>query len=247
MREREFVFKESDKEGAEILESVTAAPLFNKWMYDTIVRYCKGNILEIGSGTGNISEFFIKDKKAINLSDVRKEYCDILKNKFPSHQGKIFLMDLVKENFDTEYASHIGTFDTVFALNVIEHIKDNKRALSNCSKLLKPGGTIIILVPAYEWLYNILDEELYHYQRYTKSTLEGVLTKSSFQIEKSFYFNFVGMAGWFYAGKILKERTLTKNKMSLYNKLVPINKLLDRILFNSIGLSVVSVATKPKE
>jgi len=243
---REFVFKESDKEGAEILESVTAAPLFNKWMYDTIVRYCSGKILEIGSGTGNISEFFIKDNKNINLSDVRKEYCDILLNKFPSQKDQIFLMDLVKENFDSEYASLIGTFDTVFALNVIEHIKDNQKALTNCHKLLKPGGTIIILVPAYEWLYNVLDEELYHYQRYTKSTLEDVLKRSSFRIEKSFYFNFVGMAGWFYAGKILKEKTLTKNKMSLYNKLVPINKLLDRIIFNSAGLSVVSVGIKSK-
>ena len=56
---KEFQFKVEDKEGLNTLETISKADKFNRWMFDTISPYCKGRILEIGSGIGNISQFFI--------------------------------------------------------------------------------------------------------------------------------------------------------------------------------------------
>ena len=60
--------KEIDLEGLETLNVIEKANKFNKWMYDTIKPHCKGKILEIGSGIGNISEYFIKDNQNIVLN-----------------------------------------------------------------------------------------------------------------------------------------------------------------------------------
>jgi 2-polyprenyl-3-methyl-5-hydroxy-6-metoxy-1,4-benzoquinol methylase len=233
--------KEIDQEGLEILSVIEKADRFNEWMYRTIAPHCKGKILEIGSGIGNISQFFIADKQEIVLSDLRDNYCDILRNKF---NNPVMKMDLVHPDFDNEYAGAIGTFDTLFALNVVEHIKDDLLAIGNCKKLLKPGGTLIILVPAYQFLFNNFDVELEHFRRYTQKSLKAVIVKNNLRITKLFSFNFIGIFGWFVSGKILREKSIPEGQMSLFNKLVPICKIADFLTFNQMGLSVICIATK---
>ncbi|WP_339889643.1 class I SAM-dependent methyltransferase [uncultured Flavobacterium sp.] len=233
--------KEIDLEGLEILNVIEKANKFNNWMYETIKPHCKGKILEIGSGIGNISEYFVKDKQDIVLSDLRDNYIEIAKKKFPNDVIKI---DLVDENFDKKYSSLLGTFDTVFALNVVEHIKDDVQAIANCKKLLKKGGHLIILVPAYQSLFNQFDVELEHYRRYTQKSLKKIIIENQLTIKKTFSFNLIGILGWFVTGSVLKKKSIPEGQMGLFNKLVPIFKLADVLTFRKIGLSVICFAVK---
>ena len=238
----DFDFKEIDAEGQETLEAITDADKFNRWMYDTIRPHCSGRILEVGSGIGNISSFFIDNKEDLTLSDVRQNYVDILAQKFPSQDA--FLLDLVLPEFDTVFKDYMGTFDTIFALNVIEHIEDHHLAMSNINKLLKPGGKAVILVPAFQKLYNRIDKELYHFRRYTRKTLLEIFDKSKYEIKHSTYFNFTGIFAWFIGGKIFKDSTVKKGKMSLYNTLVPVFKIVDIPMKQLAGLSVIVIGEK---
>lgn len=233
--------KEIDLEGLVTLNVIEKADRFNEWMYQNINPDCKGRILEIGSGIGNISKFFIENKQEIVLSDLRDNYCDILKEKFNNPVVKI---DLVHPNFDQEYADYLETFDSLFALNVVEHIEDDVLAIANCKKLLKNGGILIILVPAYQWLFCNFDTELEHFRRYTQKSLKKIITKNQFKINKTFYFNVIGILGWLLSGKILKKKTIPEEQMGLFNLLVPIFKLVDAITLKKIGLSVICVSVK---
>lgn len=237
----DFHFKEIDVEGQTTLEAIDKADNFNEWMYQTIKPYCTGKVLEIGSGIGNISRYFLRDQFDITFSDIRTSYCEVLIQKFPA--SKIVELDLVDADFDNKFASLLGTFDTVYALNVVEHIKDDNLAIQNAKKLLKDGGNIIILVPAYQSLYNRFDVVLEHYRRYTSGTLNTLIGKH-FKIIHSQYFNFIGIFGWFFSGSILKKKTVPAGQMTLFNKLVAIFKLADKILLNKAGLSVISVGKK---
>lgn len=237
----DFHFKEIDADGQTTLEAIDKADNFNEWMYQTIKPFCKGKVLEIGSGIGNISRYFLRDNFDITFSDIRTSYCDVLLQKFPS--SKVLEIDLVDTNFDIKFAHLMNTFDTVYALNVVEHIKDDSLAISNAKKLLKEGGNIIILVPAYQALYNRFDVVLEHYRRYTNTTLNALIGKH-FKIEHSQYFNFIGIFGWFFSGSILKKKTVPAGQMSLFNKLVLVFKLVDKILLNKSGLSVIAVGKK---
>ncbi|WP_415060765.1 class I SAM-dependent methyltransferase [Flavobacterium sp.] len=233
--------KEIDLEGMETLHVIEKANKFNRWMYETIKPFCKGKILEIGCGIGNISEFFIQDSQDIVLSDLRENYLEIVSKKFTNPTIKINLID---PEFDTKYDEIIGTFDTVFALNVIEHIEDDKQAIANCKKLLKKGGNLIILVPAYQFLFNNFDKELEHFRRYTRKKIETVIAENHLEIVNSFYFNFIGIIGWFVSGSILKKKTIPENQMGLFNLLVPVFRWADKIILNKIGLSVICVSKK---
>jgi|TARA_B100001964_G_C14186002_1_gene578653 2-polyprenyl-3-methyl-5-hydroxy-6-metoxy-1,4-benzoquinol methylase len=165
--------KEIDQVGTDTLDLIRDAGKFNKWMYKTIEPYCKGKILEIGSGVGNISQFFLEDAYPITLSDIRQGYCDKLKHDFSSYKTlqEIQLIDLTDPDFDNKFKDLFNSFDTIFALNVVEHIFDDNLAIKNCRKLLNNNGNLIILVPSYQKLFNGIDKSLDHYRRYNKKTL----------------------------------------------------------------------------
>ena len=243
---KEFEYKPVDTEGEDTLNTIALANHFNKWMYDTIQPWCHGRILEVGSGVGNISEFFLKDNKTIHLTDIRDGYCESLREKFTGNISLLGIetMNLVDENFDEKFEKYFGYFDTVFALNVVEHIFNDQLAVSNCNKLLKKGGRLIILVPAFQLLFNNFDIELEHYRRYTRKKLESLFLSYGFSITHSRYFNAAGIAGWFVSGKIQHHRIIPAGQIRLYNRLVCIFQLLDKMIFNSVGLSVITVGTK---
>lgn len=241
-----FTFKEIDQEGLDTLSVIEKADRFNEWMYQTIKPYCKGNVFEVGSGIGTISERFFRDKINLTLSDIRSGYCDRLSEKFGKMAtlGGVVQMDLTHPEFDVVFADHLQAYDTVFALNVVEHIQDDSLAVQNGHKLLKPGGHLIILVPAYQALYNRFDAELEHYRRYTKARLNSLISGINFDVIHSQYFNLMGIAGWFVSGKLQNNQTIPGGQMNLYNALVPVFKVVDKLTFNAAGLSVISVGRK---
>lgn len=236
---------EHDEVGESTLATIAAADAFNRWMYDTIQEYCKEPVLEIGSGLGNISRFFIADGKRIMLSDLRQEYCASLSEKFSASKNLVGIapIDLVAPNFEETYREYIGAFQSVVALNVVEHIENDSLAMQNFKKLLAKNGTLVILVPAYQWLFSRFDAELGHFRRYTKNRLTALFEKNGFRVQKSHYFNSVGIAGWFLFGKILKKKQIQEGQMKLYNILVPIIKLVDFCTLRSFGLSVIAIGT----
>ena len=238
--------KPGDPVGLETLEALAEAEKFNEWMYDTIKPFCKGPVLEIGSGIGNISQFFMRDKTMITLTDLRDEYCELLKNKFSGNQFLLGVekVDLIDPDFDSKFEKYFGTYQTVYALNVVEHIEADFKAIQNCKKLLKNDGNLVILVPAYNFLYNNFDVELGHFKRYTKKTLAKLFNDNQFKIIHKQYFNMPAMFGWFWYGKVLGRKVLPKGPIDTYNKMVPIFKIADKIVFNLFGNSVIIVGKK---
>ena len=73
-----------DPVGLHTLKVIAKANRFNTWMYDQFKHQLKGEILEIGSGIGNISKLVIEEGHFITLSDYNEEYCEVLKKQFPA-------------------------------------------------------------------------------------------------------------------------------------------------------------------
>lgn len=236
----------SDPSGFETLEAFSQADTFNKWQYNALNRFAQGQILEIGSGTGNISAFFLKEHEQVCLTDLRPEYCELLKNKFgpDPHLLGVYELDLSLHNFESTYPYLLNKFDTVIASNVIEHISEDSLAVSNAKSLLKNNGRLIVLVPAGQWLYNSIDKELGHYKRYSKSSLKSLLESAGLFVEDTRYFNAAAILGWWISGNILREKTVSSAKMTLYNRMTPIFKITDWFIAPFVGISVISVGIK---
>jgi SAM-dependent methyltransferase len=230
--------------GHQTLETISKAGEFNKWLYETIEPFCYGRILEIGSGIGNLSSFFINNGKNITLSDYDELYVQLLKEKFVRNPSiEVFQLDLNDENFKKKHKGLQNSFDSIFLLNVLEHINDDLTAVDNCRFLLKTNGNLLILVPSSSFLYSKMDINLGHYRRYSSSSLKAVLLWNKLEVTRTFHFNALGIAGWWW-NKLLKKEKISEQKMKAFNKMVPLAKFLDGLFFNRIGLSVVSIAIK---
>lgn len=92
--------------------------------------------------------------------------------------------------YDGEIGRSEGGFDLILALDVMEHIKDEPGVIRGLKMALKQGGTAIVIVPAYQWLWGVQDEVAHHFRRYTMSDLADMVKRSGgFKIVRKTYFN----------------------------------------------------------
>jgi 2-polyprenyl-3-methyl-5-hydroxy-6-metoxy-1,4-benzoquinol methylase len=242
----EILSPEEDVTGKETLDFFAEAHEFNQWMFSALSPYCKDNILEIGSGIGNISKLLLENYNQVCLSDLREKYCDILVKQFSGnpHLQNVYEFDLGEPNLHQTHPILIGRFDSVIASNVVEHVEDDRLAIRNCYDMLKPKGRLVVLVPAYGFLYNGLDKELGHFRRYKRDSVTGLLAAEGFSVIHTQYFNATGILGWWFSGSVQKKTILPKNQLDLYNKLIPFIRLIDKIVWNRMGLSLITVGEK---
>ncbi len=236
--------QQTDPSGRETLELFAEAPAFNRWLFDQISSFCNGEVLEVGSGIGNISGLLMEKNEWVYLSDLRIEYCHLLEKKYATnpHLRAVYQFDLSLSDFDSRFPEMLHRFDTVIALNVVEHIESDERAVKNAKKLLRPGGNLIILVPAGQLLFNRFDEELGHFRRYNKKTVSRLLSEAGLTVIRAKYFNFGGILGWLYSGTMLKKKIIPRSQLKLFNQLVPAFRILDQLVAHAAGLSVIVVA-----
>jgi SAM-dependent methyltransferase len=143
-------------------------------------------------------------------------------------------------------------FDVVLLLDVLEHIDDDDAALRGIHAVLRPGGTLLITVPACQFLWSKHDVVNEHRRRYSRRLLAQRLTGAGFQIDKISYFNtmmFPPIAAVRLAGRLLPEREPSPD-MAHVNE--PFNRLfhslfaMERHFLSAfslpIGVSLIAVA-----
>jgi len=106
----------------------------------------------------------------------------------------------------------------VFSLNVFEHIQDDSIALREIYQKLKPGGTLLIYVPAFACLWTNLDEKVFHHRRYTKKTLRRLVEQEGLVIEDARYADCLGfIAVLIFRALNRSASSLTASSITLYD------------------------------
>jgi 2-polyprenyl-3-methyl-5-hydroxy-6-metoxy-1,4-benzoquinol methylase len=95
-------------------------------------------------------------------------------------------------------------YDCVLATDVLEHIEDDHAAFAKLASLVRPGGLILVTVPAGPWLFGYHDESLGHYRRYTRTTLRRLVADHC-RVEMIRYFGFVLIPVCFLYSKVLRR------------------------------------------
>jgi SAM-dependent methyltransferase len=81
------------------------------------------------------------------------------------------------------------SFDLAVCMDVIEHLEDDRRALRELRRVVAPGGTLLVTVPAYQWLWSSHDTVHHHYRRYRRKTLLRAARETGWCSQRSTYFN----------------------------------------------------------
>jgi SAM-dependent methyltransferase len=139
-------------------------------------------ILDVGCGTGGmlpmLSHFGLVS--GIEGEPMAVERCRSAFGEFDVRQGEI-PGDVPSD----------GTFDVVTAFDVIEHIDDEAAALESLRSAVRPGGTVVVTVPALSWLWSDHDVVNGHKRRYTRGSLMGAIHRAGLELDHISYFNTV--------------------------------------------------------
>ncbi len=214
--------------GPDILDALADANRFNRWMADTIIPYLGRDVLELGAGMGNLTRHLARRRKRYIATDIDAEHLARLQSRL-QHRPNITtaVCDLTStsdfEPFHTEV-------DSVVCLNVLEHVEDDLAGLRNIHSALKPNGRAIVLVPQGSGVYGTLDEALGHFRRYSRDELAEKMKATGFRVEQVLEFNRITYPGWFLNGRILKRRTFSRFQLSVFDRLVPLWRVIDGAL-----------------
>jgi SAM-dependent methyltransferase len=82
-------------------------------------------------------------------------------------------------------------FDLIFLLDVLEHVEADQESLNALARLLKPGGKLILTVPAFPFLWSSHDVQHHHFRRYRRPGLRAKLEQAGLEVQRISYFNTV--------------------------------------------------------
>jgi len=184
----------------EVLHTLAFTHNYNDWVYELLEPWLGNNILEIGCGTGNITKYLPGSRK-ITCVDKSELFVKHMRIDYP--EIDFHVLDISDEKaFDGKIL-----FDTIICVNVLEHIKDDMKALSNMHRLLSSGGRLLLYVPSQQWVYGTLDKHLGHHRRYVKNELVRKASAAGFEVKTVYYSNFFALFGWFLSNRVLKKRS----------------------------------------
>jgi SAM-dependent methyltransferase len=227
--------------GGRTLEVFAGTPRHNRWLYSKLAAHVRGDVLEIGSGIGNLSGFIVDAAESAVLSDMEPHYVETLRRTF----GGDPRVSVVPYDLDAAPPAVIAArrFDAIVAVNVIEHIQDDHRLVRALAGLLKPGGKLVVYVPACQFAYGSLDRVLGHYRRYSPATLSALLSGAGLQPAPPAYMNLLGLVGWTLNARLLRRQRLSPLQLTVFERLLPLLKIEDHVRL-PIGLGVYTAATR---
>ncbi len=222
------------------LETLSAADRFNDEVWSKVGRFVGSDILEVGIGIGIFTDKLLTKGKVFGV-DIVPEFVEAAKKR---HGDRLeYLVADMGAGIPGVLAGR--TFDTIVCMNVLEHIEDDQKTLDNFISLLRPGGRLILVVPAYQCLFNPLDSHDGHFRRYEKAELLSKMSAAGFSVIHQSRFNLFGILGWFVNGTLLRRKDLPTGQMGLFNKVAPLLFWLESLTGPPAGLSLLAVGAKP--
>jgi len=201
--------------------------------------YLGSSILDVGAGIGATAQLLSEHKcKRYLALEPDASFVDRMKR--ANADGL----------FNTSFECLAGTienlqindyFDTILYIDVLEHIEKDKDELIQAAKHLLPGGCIIILSPAHQFLYTPFDKAIGHVKRYNKKTL--LLAKpENFIVERICYLDSLGLIASLGNRLIIRSSNPNKSQVAIWDSwLVPCSTVFDKMIGYKLGKSIFSV------
>ena len=222
------------------LEAMAQARNYCQWILRQFAPYLGENIVEIGAGSGTFSQLLLDrgETRRLILFEAAANLLPLLRRRFTDTRVQLYC-----GSFDPSVLMQPS--DSIVLVNVLEHIRDDDLLLSQIHASLRKGGSLLLFVPACQWNYGSLDQAFDHYRRYSGVELERKIQSAGFRMEQRRYINFMGIASWFLAGKVLRQRTIKASQVRWYDSwIIPWTFKLEQFCRPPIGQSLLAVAIK---
>ncbi len=199
-----------------------------------IREFIHGDVLEVGAGIGANTKLFA-------ALDFRQWTC------LEPDAELVARMETLPDN---RYVSVTGTmddlpaearFDAILYIDVLEHIEDDRAEMTRAAQRLNPGGHLIVLSPAHQFLFTPFDAAIGHFRRYSRKSLRDA-APGTLRVRRLNYLDAAGMLASAGNRLLLRSAMPTEGQILTWDRLlVPVSRVIDPVLGFRVGKSVLGV------
>ncbi|WP_435011781.1 class I SAM-dependent methyltransferase (plasmid) [Tundrisphaera lichenicola] len=224
------------------LDLFAAARNWKSYFRDRIAPYLGEDVLEVGAGLGGTTRVLCRgtERRWVGLEPD------------PALAGRL-AEEVRSGNLPGNCEVRVGTlggadpaetFDTILYMDVLEHIEDDRAEVARAAAHLRPGGHVIALSPAHQWLFTPFDQAIGHHRRYTKATF-GALATPDLERVRLDYLDSIGFFASLANRLLLRSAMPKPSQIALWDRvLVRMSRIADPVLGFSAGKSVLAVWRK---
>ncbi len=211
-----------------------------------IAEFVRGEVLEVGAGIG---------ANTLALADLTYERWTCLEPDAvlaarielpPGGRHQTAVGTIGDLSADTKFETIL--YDTILYIDVLEHIEDDRGEMARAAVRLKPGGALIVMVPAHPFLFTPFDAAIGHFRRYTRASLLAASRSADPQplrTEKLVYLDAAGMLASAANRVLLRSAMPTERQILTWDRLlVPVSRLIDPLFAGRVGKNVLGIWRK---
>lgn len=222
------------------LELFQHAVRWKKYFARQIKPFIKGHVLEAGAGIG-ATTLLLNDGNASSWLLLEPDHVMYEQLNAKCTNGELPSNCSVQKGTTADIKA---SFDTILYIDVLEHIEDDKAELARAASLLNPGGHIIVLSPAFPYLFSPFDKAIGHYRRYTKKMMRQAGPDTLSCISNRYY-DTVGYFAALMNRLLLRQQYPTIRQVLFWDRwMVPVSTLTDKVCFHTFGKSIITVWKK---
>jgi SAM-dependent methyltransferase len=224
------------------LEDLSEAARYRRFLLELIEPHLGDSVLEVAAGLGDFA-VQLTGRKRLVVTDSDPSCLWSLSTRLGGRpEVEVRALDILGEiEVDPQVES-------VVAINLLEHLDDDVRAVKAMASTVIPGGNVVLFVPGYPSLYGQFDREVGHVRRYTPQTLRQVVEAAGLQVAVLRPVNLLGGLAWWAAVRMGGRSRPTPTLVKLYDRLiVPLVRVSERRFNPPFGQSVFCVARVPAE
>jgi len=224
---------------SEILEDLVEARNYRRWLVDLALPHLGEDPLEVGSGLGHYAaDWAAAGVPRWTASEADPGRLAALRTRFAGDP-------VVRVRELSVLIAETAEHSAVVAYNVLEHIPDDVAALRAFAGLLRPGGRVVLIVPAFPSAMSRFDLAIGHQRRYRRRTLRAAAETAGLRLEVLHHVNAIGLLGWYVAVKGLKGRPKAGLLLTAYDRgVVPWLRRLEARTAPPFGQSLFLVAVR---
>ncbi len=222
------------------LDLFAAVRNWKSYWASQVQPFVAGDVLEVGAGIGSNTEF-------LDPGGAGRWVC-----LEPDPHLEAQLRQKLAERTMRNYETLSGTiqllagqqFDAILYIDVLEHIEKDREELAAAANLLRPGGRLVVLSPAHQRLYTPFDASIGHFRRYDRPMLRRI-SPANLRLERMCYLDCAGLFASAANLLFLRQSMPTKAQLRFWDSwIVPLSRVLDRLLLYSVGKSILAVWQK---
>lgn len=221
----------------DVLVALAECRNHRKWFAQFAEPYLGDSPIEIGSGLGDYAREWIPLVSSFTATDADPASVLELKQEMAPYPG-------VSVRQVTLPASERAEHSCLIAYNVLEHIDDHVGALRSMGRLVRGGGYIVLVCPAFPFAMSKVDIATGHVRRYTKRSMRAALVSAGLEVVSVRYANSIGLLCYYAFTSLLGKTPSEGGTMTFYDRLVvPVVRLAERVIVRPpFGQSVLAIA-----